>query len=229
MPRPWPPSLPRKKFGSDVSSSQRHRPENRSSGGRGSRPGRVFKSSRWTTASGRSGSKAKEDGNTIAAAGAWISDKKFRYALGVAARTKSAILAGRIAYLTSYREALARQAEWQNTLDRDLQESGLHRSADAANAAAADPAEFKDRLAWKRVMLALQNTVAVNFAGNPALAVPIPLHDDRRPRDEPATDRTAPERGAASQRGPVGGSRGQKMNGENIAAIRPQRAVPDLR
>ena len=26
-------------------------------------------------------------------------------------------------------------------------------------------------------MLDLQNTVAVNFAGNPALALPIPLHD----------------------------------------------------
>ena len=27
------------------------------------------------------------------------------------------------------------------------------------------------------LMLELQNTVAVNFAGNPALALPIPLHD----------------------------------------------------
>ena len=26
-------------------------------------------------------------------------------------------------------------------------------------------------------MLGLQNTVAVNFAGNPALALPIPMHD----------------------------------------------------
>ena len=46
--------------------------------------------------------QAKKDGNTIAAAGAWISDKRFRCALGVAARTKSAIRAGRIAYQTSY-------------------------------------------------------------------------------------------------------------------------------
>jgi len=30
-------------------------------------------------------------------------------------------------------------------------------------------------------MLNLQNTVAVNFAGNPALAVPIPLHDSEVP------------------------------------------------
>ena len=60
--------------------------------------------------------RAKKDGNTIAAAGAWISDKQFRYALGVAARTKSAIRAGRIAYRNQLPKAVARQAEWQNTL-----------------------------------------------------------------------------------------------------------------
>src|SRR5262245_19366900 len=37
--------------------------------------------------------RATKDGNTIAATGAWISDKRFRYAFGVSARTKSVILA----------------------------------------------------------------------------------------------------------------------------------------
>jgi len=60
--------------------------------------------------------QATKDGNVIAATGAWISDKRFRYALGVSARTKSVILTGRIAYRTSYEKAVARQAEWQNTL-----------------------------------------------------------------------------------------------------------------
>src|SRR5580765_7384181 len=49
--------------------------------------------------------QAKKDGNAIAAAGAWISDKEFLYARGVSARTKSAIRAGHIAYPTSYDEA----------------------------------------------------------------------------------------------------------------------------
>src|SRR5688572_21238432 len=53
--------------------------------------------------------RAKEDGNTIAAAGSWISDQKYRRALGVAARTRSTIGAGRVAYRTGYNEALARQ------------------------------------------------------------------------------------------------------------------------
>ena len=88
----------------------------------------------------------QEDGNTIAAAGAWISDKQYPFRAGrVAARTKSAIRAGQIAYATGYEAAVARQAEWQNTLQSDLQESGLHRAADHADDAAADSAEFENR------------------------------------------------------------------------------------
>jgi amidase len=60
--------------------------------------------------------RATKDGNTIATAGVWISDKSFRFASGVSARTKSAIRAGQFAYLTSYEQAVARQVEWQNTL-----------------------------------------------------------------------------------------------------------------
>ena len=61
-------------------------------------------------------------------------------------------------------------------------------------------------------MLNLQNTVAVNFAGNPALALPIPLHDAEvavtslQLIGPPLSEARTPERG------PVGGSRGQKMN-----------------
>jgi amidase len=38
------------------------------------------------------------------------------------------------------------------------------------------PPNFKIGI-MEAIMLKLQNTVAVNFAGNPALALPIPLHD----------------------------------------------------
>src|SRR6185436_1836903 len=61
--------------------------------------------------------RANDDGNIIAAAGAWISYNKFRFARGVSARTKSAIRAGQFAYQTSYRAAVARQREWQNLLN----------------------------------------------------------------------------------------------------------------
>jgi Asp-tRNA(Asn)/Glu-tRNA(Gln) amidotransferase A subunit family amidase len=120
--------------------------------------------------------QAKKDGNTIAASGAWISDKRFRFALGVSARTKSAILAGQIAYQTSYEKAVARQAEWQNTLKEILTKVDFIALPTVQTPPPLIPPNLKIGLMEAR-MLELQNTVAVNFAGNPAVALPIPLHD----------------------------------------------------
>jgi len=120
--------------------------------------------------------RAKEDGNAIAAAGAWISDKRFRYARGVAARTKAAILAGRIAYRKSYGEALARRAEWQHTLEEIFQKVDFIALPTLQTPPPPIPPNLKIGLMEAR-MLELQNTVPVNFAGNPAVALPIPLRD----------------------------------------------------
>jgi amidase len=120
--------------------------------------------------------QAKKDGNAIAAAGAWISDKKFRYALGVSARTKSAILAGRIAYRTSYEQAVARQAEWQKTLEEIFKKVDFIALPTLQTPPPPIPPNLKVGLIEAR-MLDLQNTVPVNFAGNPAVALPIPLRD----------------------------------------------------
>jgi amidase len=123
--------------------------------------------------------QAKKDGNTIAAAGAWISDKEFLFAKGVSARTKSAIRAGHIAYLTSYDEAVARQAEWQNTLEALFTNVDFIALPTVKTTPLPIPLNLKVGL-LEAIMLDRQNTVAVNFAGNPALALPIPLHYDTR-------------------------------------------------
>ncbi len=120
--------------------------------------------------------QAQKDGNTIATAGAWISYKRFRSALGVSARTKSAIRAGQLAYPTSYEQAVARQAEWQNRL------KDIFTKVDFIALPTLQTSPLPIPLNWKiglleAQMLDLQNTVAVNFAGNPALALPIPLRD----------------------------------------------------
>jgi amidase len=120
--------------------------------------------------------QAKKDGNAIAASGAWISDKKFRYALGVSARTKSAILAGRIAYQTSYEQAVARQAQWQKTLEEIFKKVDFIALPTLQTPPPPIPPNLKVGLIEAR-MLELQNTVPVNFAGNPAVALPIPLRD----------------------------------------------------
>ena len=121
--------------------------------------------------------RAKEDGNMIAAAGAWISDKEYRFEMRVAARTKSAIRAGQIAYATGYESAVARQAEWRNTL------TGIFTNVDfiALPTVQTPPPPIPPNLkigVIEALVLQLQNTVAVNFAGNPAVALPIPLRYD---------------------------------------------------
>lgn len=127
--------------------------------------------------------QAKKDGNTIAAAGAWISDKRFRRKLGVAARTRSAIGAGRVAYRTGYNAAVARQAEWQNTLKEVFSRVDFIALPTVQTPPKPIPPNLIISFGFlgagiEALMLNLQNTVAVNFAGNPALALPIPLQDE---------------------------------------------------
>ena len=120
--------------------------------------------------------QATKDGNTIATAGVWISNKRFRSALGVSARTKTAIRAGQLAYPASYEQAVTRQAAWQNTLKEIFTKVDFIALPTLQTPPPSIPAISKIGL-LEAQMLQLQNTVAVNFAGNPAVALPIPLHD----------------------------------------------------
>jgi amidase len=120
--------------------------------------------------------QAKTDGNTIAAAGAWLSYQKLRYARGVSARTKSAIGAGAVAYRTAYKPAIARQAAWKQTLKDIFTRVDFIALPTVQVTPPPLPPNLKFGLR-ELITLQLQNTVAVNFAGNPALAMPIPLHD----------------------------------------------------
>lgn len=124
--------------------------------------------------------RAKKDGNTVAAAGVWISDYRFRHAWGVASRTKTTIRAGKRAYRTTYNEALARQPEWQNTLAEIFKEVDFIALPTMQTPPKLIPPNLKIGL-LEALMLGLQNTVPVNFAGNPALALPIPLQDGKVP------------------------------------------------
>jgi Asp-tRNA(Asn)/Glu-tRNA(Gln) amidotransferase A subunit family amidase len=120
--------------------------------------------------------QATKDANAIAAAGVWLSDEEFRYSRGVSVRTKSTILAGQLAYRTTFQAAVARQAEWQETLKEIFTKVDLI----ALPTMQASPPPMQPHLKVGLIearMLVLQNTAAVNFAGNPAVALPIPLQD----------------------------------------------------
>ena len=66
-------------------------------------------------------------------------------------------------------------------------------------------------------VLQVQNTVPVNFAGNPALAVPVPLRSEKSSPDEPAIDWAAIGRGGSAQRRTARRRRGQKVSDRIIA------------
>jgi Asp-tRNAAsn/Glu-tRNAGln amidotransferase A subunit and related amidases len=122
--------------------------------------------------------QAKKDGTTVAAAGAWISNQKFQFALGVSARTKTVIRLGQITYTTTYRAALARQHAWQETLRNIFETVDFIASATLQTSPPSIPINLRIGI-LEAEMLNIQNTVAVNFAGNPALAMPVPVRGEK--------------------------------------------------
>ncbi|MBV8097986.1 MAG: amidase [Verrucomicrobia bacterium] len=123
---------------------------------------------------------AKKDGNTVAAAAAWMSDQKYSLKWGVRARTTAVILLGRILYPGQYRKALERRPAWQHALHEEFKKVDLIALPTLQTTPPAIPWFGRIALLEARV-LNIQNTVPVNLAGNPALAVPIPLSHEHFP------------------------------------------------
>jgi Asp-tRNA(Asn)/Glu-tRNA(Gln) amidotransferase A subunit family amidase len=120
--------------------------------------------------------QAEKDGNTVASASGWLSDGQYFGKSGISILTKAVLALGAIEFTTSYPAALKRRAEWQRTL------RGVFRKVDII--ALPTLKTLPPRVpfwggspAFEALVLAKQGTVAVNFAGNPALALPIPVKD----------------------------------------------------
>jgi Asp-tRNA(Asn)/Glu-tRNA(Gln) amidotransferase A subunit family amidase len=124
--------------------------------------------------------QAKSDGNTVAAAGAWISCRAYRNKPGVRVRTMAAIILGRVLYPTRYQAALNRRAQWEHYLGQIFKKVDFIALPTLQILPPRIPAIGRIALLEARVLTA-QNTVAVNLAGNPALAIPIPVADKSIP------------------------------------------------
>jgi amidase len=123
---------------------------------------------------------AKRDGNTVAAAGAWISDRDYLLKTGVRARTIAVIVLGRVLYPAQYRDALKRRAQWQHALQQIFKKVDFIALPTLQSLPPTIPSIGKIALLEARVLV-MQNTAAVNYAGNPALAIPIPVNDKSIP------------------------------------------------
>lgn len=118
--------------------------------------------------------QAKRDGNTIAAAGSWFSNRQYRHMPLISGRTKTSILAGELAHGRRYEEAVARKPQWQAILRDTFQRVDFIALPTLQTTPPPVPINLKIGI-LEAIVLERQNTVPVNYAGNPALAIPVPI------------------------------------------------------
>ena len=118
--------------------------------------------------------QAQKDAATVAAVGAWLYDQKFKDESQVTIRTKAVIALGGVQYKTAYPEALRKQAAWKSELQRVFNNVDFIALPTLKNVPLRLPL-FGGTVAFEARALALQNTQAVNYAGVPAVAIPIPI------------------------------------------------------
>jgi Asp-tRNA(Asn)/Glu-tRNA(Gln) amidotransferase A subunit family amidase len=126
--------------------------------------------------------QGEKDATTVAEAGAWLSYGQYLGKSEVGGRVKAAIALGRIEYTTNYRKALSRQSAWQRTLRRTFGQVDFIALPTLKKLPPSIPVVGGTPI-FEALVLGIENTAAVNFAGNPALAMPVPVED----RDIPVT------------------------------------------
>ena len=124
--------------------------------------------------------RAENDAEIVALGDIWLNDQTFLDKKGVTAATKIAIAEGRLEYTGRYKAALSRQAAWRRALRRDFRRFDFIALPTLQDLPPKRP--FLGRsVVLELQVLDMQNTAAVNFAGNPALAIPIPIKGERVP------------------------------------------------
>jgi amidase len=122
--------------------------------------------------------QAEKEGTQVAAAATWYTDAKHTRQLGVSLRSRETILYGELVFKTNYgsdaaiRRAYGRREEWRNELKRVLEKV----DAIALPVMKTPPPKLTMLQGiFEKGLLDIQTTVSANYAGNPALAVPVPL------------------------------------------------------
>lgn len=123
--------------------------------------------------------KAQYDGNLVAAAASYYNNDQIRKHKGVGNRASKAILFGDLVFSRKYDDeakreaAIARRDHWREVLRR------IFKQVDAIALPVLQRAPYHRNVAFTAIFearfLEIQNTVAVNYAGVPAVAIPVPL------------------------------------------------------
>jgi amidase len=120
--------------------------------------------------------QAEKDGTSVAEAGAWLSDGKLLGTADVGGKVKAAIALGEIEYTTNYKNALSRQAAWRRALRQAFAHVDFIALPTLKKLPPSVPVVGGTPI-FEALVLGLENTTAVNYAGNPALAMPVPVED----------------------------------------------------
>jgi Asp-tRNA(Asn)/Glu-tRNA(Gln) amidotransferase A subunit family amidase len=120
--------------------------------------------------------QGQEDGKKVAAADAWLTDREYLGQKGLSNLTKAALRLGEIEYNTSYADALKRRGALRRAF-REVFEKVDFIATPTIRKIPPRISRFGRTALLEVRMFEIQNTVAVNLAGNPALALPIPMED----------------------------------------------------
>jgi Asp-tRNA(Asn)/Glu-tRNA(Gln) amidotransferase A subunit family amidase len=124
--------------------------------------------------------QAHRHGNVVALADSWFNDRKYLSQRGVTAGAKAAIILGEAAYNVDYRHAIETRAAWRRALRGVFARVDFIALPTLKHLPPRIPL-LGGRAAIDARMLGMQNTVAVSYAGNPALAMPVPLDNEKIP------------------------------------------------
>jgi len=118
--------------------------------------------------------QAQKDGKAVVLADVWLNDQKYTDKKGVRGTTKIVINLGKQEYTNNYTNALKRQAAWQHDLRLVFKKVDFIALPTLQKLPPKFPF-FGRTVVFELQVFDMQNTVAVNFAGNPALAMPVPM------------------------------------------------------
>ncbi|MBC7980049.1 MAG: amidase, partial [Armatimonadetes bacterium] len=118
--------------------------------------------------------QADADGETIALGDAWVNNQKYTDNLKIERTTRLVIAKGGVDYATGYEAAVKRKPAWQRDLSQVFQKVDFIATPTLQSLPPRFPI-LGSSVVFEWLVFNSQNTVGVNFAGNPALAIPIQM------------------------------------------------------